>query len=487
MKKKTLASLLGALLALTALTAAASAQEAPSIRTAPGGSYEAVNAPAGSNLFLARYNSNGRFQSLEALTDAAGTGNGEAGERRIFLLDGETLHPLCESAALEPAPEAARYALVERIYCWLDGVAYSDYLGSPDPEAGANGIPGSGNNFQGGRACLILADGSTRTVNLDRTYLQDGGGLNGKTLAIRAGTVVRYDVTSDGDFRLIDDNGKRVQSVQSSILSLDDRFLSGLRFPACDEDGSIIGSSPARGDSNTIVAARRSEDEPFQTGDLSDFLISGGRAYARIVDGVARIIYVLDCDHLTDLRDVSFITGASVSKVVLETDGRKYFTYDAVVHGEIVLIMIDAEIEGKLDGNGHLLYDHNNVQGKAFTIGKPTPPEDGAVMVINNYINDADDLITALNYTGSIAVGYDQGIKRVSGSTSEIKVGANGTYYGKTLNLASNCKFFLADNYGCIEAVQLNDICTSKINWAYWVQDDGLVTSLFVIEVPDRD
>lgn len=48
-------------------------------------------------------------------------------------------------------------------------------------------------------------------------------------------------------------------------------------------------------------------------------------------------------------------------------------------------------------------------------------------------------------------------------------------------------KVFLADNGGGIEAVDLDGIKTSKTNFVYWTLDDGLVTNLFVIEVPDRD
>ena len=84
-------------------------------------------------------------------------------------------------------------------------------------------------------------------------------------------------------------------------------------------------------------------------------------------------------------------------------------------------------------------------------------------------------------------MGSRQGIKKISGSSDEIKVGANGTTYGQTLTLASNVKIFLADNGGSIEEGKLEDIKTSKTNFVYWTLDDGLVTNLFVIEVPDRD
>ena len=134
------------------------------------------------------------------------------------------------------------------------------------------------------------------------------------------------------------------------------------------------------------------------------------------------------------------------------------------------------------------MYNHSNVAGKWFTIGESTKAEDGKVMVINNYISDTDDVVTKLEYADStVSVGNRQGIKKISGSTDEIRVGANGDTYGQTLTLASNVKVFLADNGGGIEQVELSDIKTSKTNWVYWTLDDGLVTNLFVIEVPDRD
>lgn len=131
---------------------------------------------------------------------------------------------------------------------------------------------------------------------------------------------------------------------------------------------------------------------------------------------------------------------------------------------------------------------HASVRGQNFVIGEGTDAEDGKVMIINNYISDTDDVITKLEYASNeVTADYAQGIKKISGSTGEIKVGANGTTYGRTLTLASNVKVFLADNGGGIEAVDLDDIKTSKTNFVYWTLDDGLVTNLFVIEVPDRD
>lgn len=132
---------------------------------------------------------------------------------------------------------------------------------------------------------------------------------------------------------------------------------------------------------------------------------------------------------------------------------------------------------------------HADVRGKNFTIGEKTKGKEGAVMIINNYISDTDDVITKLEYADSSVYASSclTGIKKISGSSDEIKVGANGDTYGRTLTLASNVKIFLADNGGGIEEVELSDIKTSKTNKVYYTQDDGLVTNLFVIEVPDRD
>ena len=245
-------------------------------------------------------------------------------------------------------------------------------------------------------------------------------------------------------------------------------------------------------DSNTIFVVkvdngRNSYDWKVYTGIKNAPTVELGVGFAYMRGGVAKIVYITDGDVKNVSRDVTFITGASVSKLRTETDGRQYYTYDAVVRGEVTTIMIDAEIESKFEKDG-VTPMHASVKGQNFVIGEGTDAEDGKVMIINNYISDTDDVITKLEYASNeVTADYAQGIKKISGSTGEIKVGANGTTYGRTLTLASNVKVFLADNGGGIEAVDLDDIKTSKTNFVYWTLDDGLVTNLFVIEVPDRD
>lgn len=67
------------------------------IQTTPGGGYQAVNAPDGARLLLARYEGT-RFRSLEVLERLSGTLSGSG---RLFLLDGEC-RPLCPAGDLQP-------------------------------------------------------------------------------------------------------------------------------------------------------------------------------------------------------------------------------------------------------------------------------------------------------------------------------------------------------------------------------------------------
>ena len=67
------------------------------IQTTPGGGYQAVNAPTGARLLLARYEGT-RFRSLEVLESLSGTLGGSG---RLFLLDGE-YRPLCPAGDLQP-------------------------------------------------------------------------------------------------------------------------------------------------------------------------------------------------------------------------------------------------------------------------------------------------------------------------------------------------------------------------------------------------
>ena len=439
----------------------------------------------------------------------------------------------------EAAFNAKEYALIERITSEVNGsrndvVSHTlddmtgNYSGNQNQDARAPQKYTSNSSqldWTTNRVQLLFADGSERTVNLDRSYfteettsrnvwekssgqLKDLENSTKNNLEFWAGDVVRVTELSSGSVRLNRIGQTKIATyagnpdVRNTFLSMIGGKTDTTPAPAHNETKGFatimnrnlkFNGVDVYTDSNTIFVVkvdngRNSYDWKVYTGIKNAPTVELGVGFAYMRGGVAKIVYITDGDVKNVSRDVTFITGASVSKLRTETDGRQYYTYDAVVRGEVTSIMIDAEIEGKTDKNGNLMYDHRKVAGKWFTIGESTKAEDGKVMVINNYISDTDDVVTKLEYADStVSVGNRQGIKKISGSTDEIRVGANGDTYGRTLTLASNVKVFLADNGGGIEQVELSDIKTSKTNWVYWTLDDGLVTNLFVIEVPDRD
>ena len=438
----------------------------------------------------------------------------------------------------EAAFNAKEYALIERITSEVNG-SRSDVVSHT-----LDDMTGNYNNTQNqdarvpqkyaststsldwttNRVQLLFADGSERTVNLDRSYytsektsrnvwekstgrLKDLENSTGSNLEFWAGDVVRVTELSSGSVRLNRIGQTKIatyagnRDVRNTFLSMIGGKTDTTPAPAHDETKGFatimnrnlkFNGVDVYTDSNTIFVVkvdngRNSYDWKVYTGIKNAPTVELGVGFAYMRGGVAKIVYITDGDVKNVSRDVTFITGASVSKLRTETDGRQYYTYDAVVRGEVTTIMIDAEIESKFEKDG-VTPMHASVRGQNFVIGEGTDAEDGKVMIINNYISDTDDVITKLEYASNeVTADYAQGIKKISGSTGEIKVGANGTTYGRTLTLASNVKVFLADNGGGIEAVDLDDIKTSKTNFVYWTLDDGLVTNLFVIEVPDRD
>ena len=434
---------------------------------------------------------------------------------------------------------AKEYALIERITSEVKGsrnaiVSHTlddltgSYDGQDDKDARAPQKYNSTSNqldWTTNRVQLLFADGSERTVSLDRSYYtnvassremfkKSTGNLatlnsvtdtNGAVMNLEfwAGDVVRVSELNSGSVRL-NRIGQTEWAEYVADRDVRNTFISmiGDKSNKADDAKKGFATITSRSlefndadvytDSNTIFVVkvdngRSSYDWKVYTGIKNAPTVEKGVGFAYIRGGVAKIVFITDGVVKNVSRDVTFITGASVSKTVLETDGRKYYTYDAVVRGEITSIMIDAEIEEKTDKDGNPM--HASVEGFNFTIGEKTKGKQGAVMIINNYISDTDDVITKLEYADSSVHAYGPvtGIKKISGSTDEIKVGANGDTYGRTLTLASNVNIFLADDGGSIEAVELSDIKTSKVNKVYYTLDDGLVTNLFVIEVNERD
>lgn len=391
---------------------------------------------------------------------------------------------------------ASSYALIERITNEYSRDVYSDYLGNPNSDTSTLGWASDGKTpivsssenstaslWDGNRARLILADGTVRNVTLDKAYLVDNkDGYEGKELRFQAGDVVRYNVDSNGDYRL------HVATATDHIYSetSDEFYLSGHKIYGVTyrEDGK---TKTAVGDNSTIIVARNDETESYRvyTGIRNAPSINKaddkGTAYAYIKDGVIKILFVVEGNLTNDGKNVTFIAARSEDDWASESDGKNYYEYNAVVKGEITTIKVwdKAEI-----GTG------NASDKTASTLTPGDKPGKGSALVgaiFNATTQDSDDIYTALRRNEwaneDIGLVTGEGIRRVN--DEEVRI---GTVHGDNaiLTFASGAKVFTVTSGGKIETTEIADVATSKNTQVYAMTDDGEITMLFICETVDR-
>lgn len=409
---------------------------------------------------------------------------------------------------------ANAYALIERITNEFNHHVYSDYIGNPaaekewtvigrEPEDTNEKLPGdagfsdkwqdheyvggksasaSTSLWDGNRARLLLADGTVRNVTLDKAYLSDLGykdenGSEAKTLRFEAGDVVRYNVNSNGDYRLhVTEAKDHIESLVAKNFQIVDHVIKG--FTSKYDDHKVVG------DNSTIIVARNDETESYRvyTGIRNAPTINkdktGMTAYAYVKDGVAKIIFVVEGVLTNDGKNVTFIAQRSMSDGVTQSDGKDYYEYNAVVKGEITTILVADGVKAGGD---------NGKDGKYFTAGdKPGKKDDNVGAIFNSTTQDSDDIYTKLDqndWASDTDLVSGEGIRRVNDEEVRINT-ANGR--GTLLTFASGAKAYTVTSGGKIETTEIADVATNKNTQVYAMTDDGEITALFICETTDR-
>ena len=345
---------------------------------------------------------------------------------------GDTTYKYAQEYAFETGLSEAGLTNKSDYVVYLDTNGYALWIEeaefSVDAYALVEKITGDNDStWDGNRAKLLFADGSEKTVSLDKDY----------TATIRKNDVVRYKVNDDNEYKLT-----KITSDNSAAggFSIKNKSVSGI---AADADSKTI----------FVVQNNSQDDFDVYTGIKKAPTVTGATAYAYVKDGVAKVIFILGGTSQNTSKDVIFIAGESVSKRITESDTADYYTYNAVVKGEITSIMVKADV----------------------TLGSLVAGEKTNV-ILNTTTTDSDDIYTSGSFSSTdVSVYSTTGVKKVS--SDEIKLG------GKTLSVASNVQVYLVDDSGDIEAISISEVKTNADNKAMYTMEDGEITNLFIIEV----
>ncbi len=308
------------------------------------------------------------------------------------------------------------------------------------------------------RAKLAFADGSVKTVDTKEGY-ED---LTGK--------IVTYKINDNNDYVL------RAVSTTKDIK--DSTSFALTKGTAAITTGATPATLYANSKTVFIVKTKSGNDEVYKayTGiaNVPSITADGTHkvtAHYYIKSGSIVTMMYIDATTAksvsTSSKDVTFLAGKSISGLITNADNDKYYTYNAVVNGEITTVMVDnTTLVSGVMCDGKLVVDN----------------------ALFSNVTTSDDIITGLSAYNTV-VGSDPYVKNVTGT---VKVSGDNTLgFGKGSSIAyftaaKDCKVFYADADGVITEGSVSGIATDEDDKAYYVVDDGELTYVFIQSVEDN-
>ena len=333
------------------------------------------------------------------------------------------------------------------------------------------------------QAQLVLSDGTVKTVDTDDSYTD----LVGKIVYYRAdsnneyvlreaanqatnGTLKTQDNTAvnfgkDGpvtggnaDFEMTNTNAKITLGNGKTFYANSETVFV---VAEVDSTGKKVNYNTYTGIKNapTIKGTWvKAEKDPAGSHDVeAAYVKSGNLVTFMFIDATGAYT-------TNGKKDITFLAGQSVSKATYDVDGNVWYSYNAVVDGEITTV----KVKGGNPDIGNAGYTKDNVVGTNFKYNNKNLVT-GATLPSSGMLN---------SYT--VYAGAD-GVHKLSGAYT-IGLGASKTRY----TVASDAKMFVIDSDGVITKVaDVKDITTdtSAEYIALFDNTDGDIDYLFVQEV----
>ena len=306
--------------------------------------------------------------------------------------------------------------------------------------------------WNGNKAKLVLTDGSEKTVTTDKDY--DG--------TIADGEIVTISVNKDGEYKL-------------KAVSGDVELHTDSSFTVRKNKAAVTTAEGTKyADSKTVFVVKDgTNDYKVYTGIKNAPSItaaSGNKVAYYCKDGdVLSIVFVQAAANAVteSSKDVVFVAGKSVSKLIVDVDDHEYYRYNAVVNGEITTVKVEdtATTAGLVPGaNTNAIFNSISVK-------------DGMITNSTQYAGDGVNTIKAESYAF--------GLKKLSGEyTVGIYTAANNHGLIR-MTLAKDVNIYLVDTDGNITAGSVSSIVTDYNDAVLYTIDDGEITNLFIQEVDD--
>lgn len=304
-----------------------------------------------------------------------------------------------------------------------------------------NVATGTGDFSDETKAQLLLTDGTTTgTVNLTNTT------LTSEIDTLEKGDIVTYTINSKGKYTLTevsdvqDATGVSTNTalVTNGVDTLDGAFGSGYALKANGKTTFLVKDSAGNYTAYTGIKNVPTVKRNATTSDGTNKLLVN--SYAKSGAVAATLVYV-DASKYANVTsaDTLFILGKSSTKVTEDEKIGSYYTYDAIINGEITKINSATKLSS-FELYNAVSYDSNNVA----TVGTALPTKG----------------------TGTVAKANDV-------------IGLNGSYY----NYTNDCKVFYINVDGDIIPTSVNAISTDANDNVWFKLVNSEVTYIFIQEV----
>ena len=277
---------------------------------------------------------------------------------------------------------------------------------------------------------VVFTDGTAKTIEVAKV------GGNAPTKDIDKGLYTYTYSEKNDNYKL---TSKDLDSVEAKLVK-----------------GKTAVTANVTGNAKTIYVSVKLDNGKFDSATVytgyKAVKSMSGNAYMDTDKGTAKVVYILNATSVADNSDLVYVAGKSVSdEVVKDDDLGSYYTYNAIVDGKIVEIMVDEEMTGsdELDG----LY--------------------------NKSATNDDDVYTELT---------NDGVKETTVPKADFKKAADEVIKIETKDATTSLAY--ADDVNVYVISTKGEITTGSINRnysnvdiTYTTNDDGEVTNLYIVKL----
>ena len=289
--------------------------------------------------------------------------------------------------------------------------------------------------FDDAKAELLFTDGTTKTVEL-KDDVDKKGAATGTD--VEYGAIVSYTITNKGKYDL---------KVLENAITEQNKPLT-TKGSSTIEIGSVV---KANGKTIFLVATKSGNSDTVYTsytGIANVPTIKAGSTAAKVnayvkSGSTATVVYIDATDATTSVesstKDVVFVKGSSTTGASYDTKKGTFYTYDAIVNGEIT----------KIDSA-------DKITSYALYTSMATD-ENGVVK---------------LSADGSVFSGTG------TDKAANDAIGLNGAYY----SYSKDCQVFYIDSEGTISTSSIGGISKDETDGVWFKVTDGDVTTIVIKE-----